>query len=96
MRLISNKALKTFARVRRGAETPLRAWRKRIEHGAYRSFAELQQGFNGVDKVDDLYVFNVGGNKYRVICAIHFNRQMVFVRDVLTHAEYDLSRWRKQ
>ena len=43
----------------------------------------------------DLYVFNIGGNKYRLIAAIHFNTQRLFVRQILTHSEYDTERWKK-
>jgi mRNA-degrading endonuclease HigB of HigAB toxin-antitoxin module len=39
-------------------------------------------------------VFNVGGNKYRLIAAIHFNRARVYVRHVLTHEEYNQGAWR--
>jgi len=45
--------------------------------------------------VGNLVVFNIGGNKYRLIAAIHFNRGKVYIRDVLTHAEYDKERWKK-
>ena len=41
------------------------------------------------------YFFNLGGNKYRLIAAIHFNTQMLFVRRILTHSEYDTERWKK-
>lgn len=47
-----------------------------------------------IDKVGDLFVFNIGGNKFRLVAAIHFDRQMLFVRHVLTHAQYD--RWRPE
>lgn len=41
-------------------------------------------------------VFNIGGNKYRLIAAIHFNRQIIFVLRFLTHAEYDKNIWKEQ
>jgi mRNA interferase HigB len=47
-----------------------------------------------VDKVGDLYVFNVGGNKLRIIAAIHFNRQKLYIRTILPHWEYDLEQWK--
>jgi mRNA interferase HigB len=46
-------------------------------------------------KGKDLCAFDIGGNKYRLIAAIHFNTQMLFVRHVLTHAEYDTGGWKK-
>ena len=51
----------------------------------------LKASFNAVDRVGDYYVFDIGGNKYRLVAAVHFNRQMLFVRHVFTHRQYD--RW---
>ncbi len=89
MRVISNRALVRFASVHSEACAPLQSWRKILEAGTFPSFAELKQAFGATDKVGDFYVFHVGGNKYRLICSIHFNRQMVFVRHIFTHEEYD-------
>ena len=93
MRVISNKALIDFAAAFPAALEPLQIWRRILEASELRNFAELRRCFNTVDRVGDFYVFDVGGNKYRVVTAIHFNRQMVYVRHVYTHAQYD--RWRK-
>ena len=45
--------------------------------------------FNATDKVGDFYVFDISGNKYRIVTSIHFNHQKLYVRYVLTHKEYD-------
>lgn len=92
MRVISNSALVGFAARHAEAGEPLQAWRRVITVNDFGSFADLKAVFNSVDKVGHYYVFNVGGNKYRLITAIHFNTGMVFVRQVMTHKEYD--RWR--
>jgi mRNA interferase HigB len=89
MRLISNRFLTSFAGKHPAATLPLQAWRKLIEAGKYADFAALKNTFNSVDKVGMFYVFNVGGNKFRVVTAIHFNTQAVYVREVFTHKEYD-------
>jgi mRNA interferase HigB len=60
-----------------------------MESTQFENFAELKAAFNSVDKVGIFYVFNIGGNKYRLITAIHFNTKMVFIRSVFTHKEYD-------
>ena len=73
----------------RAAGKPLQAWRKIVESGDFANFAQLKASMNATDRVGDFYVFDIGGNKFRVIAAIHFNRQMLFVRHVFTHAEYD-------
>lgn len=89
MRVISNKALTDFAALHPASEHPLQAWRRIVEASTFRGFAELRRTFNSVDRVGDFYVFDIGGNKYRLITAIHFNRQVIFIRHVFTHAQYD-------
>ena len=64
-----------------------------MQRTEFRSFAELRATFPSADMIDDLIVFNIGGNKYRLIAAIHFNRGRVYIRHVLTHQEYDRNRW---
>lgn len=46
--------------------------------------------FPWADQVGKLTVFNIGGNKVRLIAAIHYNRQKVYIQAVLTHSEYDV------
>ena len=93
MRVISNKALTDFAALHPASEDALQAWRRIVEASTFRGFAELRRTFNSVDRVGDFYVFDIGGNKYRLITAIHFNRQVIFIRHVFTHAQYD--KWRR-
>lgn len=93
MKLISNKALRAFAEKHVEAEIPLQVWRRLIEAGDYGGFAELRATFASVDKVGDRFVFNIGGNKYRLVAAIAFKPRIVWVKAVLTHAEYDKGNW---
>lgn len=89
MRVISNKALTNFSRIHPAADTPLQVWRKIIEARSYVNFADVKTAFNAIDKVGNFYVFDIVGNKYRIIAAIHFDYQKLYVRHVLTHKEYD-------
>jgi mRNA interferase HigB len=97
--VISQKALRAFAKKYADAATPLRAWLKLLRHGRFQNLTELKRTFGSVDMVPvkgrDLYVFDIGGNKYRLIAAIHFNTQRLFVRHILTHPDYDTERWKK-
>jgi len=97
--VISQRALRDFAARHGDAARPLDAWRKLVERGFFQNLAVLKRTFASVDMVPvksrDLYVFDIGGNKYRLITAIHFNTQMLFVRHVLTHVEYDSGGWKK-
>lgn len=82
MRLISNKVLREFGLRHKAASDPLQAWRKLIECNTFGSFADLKRTFNSVDKVGEFYVFDIAGNHYRLIAAIHFNTQTLYVREV--------------
>jgi mRNA interferase HigB len=76
------------------SETALIRWLKIIESVSFQSFEELRSVFPNADLVTNLIVFNIGGNKYRLIASIHFNRQKVYIRYILTHSEYDKDRWK--
>ena len=89
MRVISNKALTDFSVAHPEASVSLQTWRKVIELSVFTSFASLKNTFNTVDKVGLFYVFDIGGNKYRVVAAIHFDHQKLYIRHVFTHKEYD-------
>lgn len=92
MRVISNKRLLDFAADHADATLPLQAWRKVVEADEIRNFAAMRVLFNSVDLAGTFHVFDIGGNKYRLVAAVHYNRQMLFVRHVFTHKEYD--RWK--
>ncbi len=64
-----------------------------MESRSFSSFADLRQSFGSVDKVGDLHVFDIGGNKYRLIVFLHFVQQIAYVKYVLTHADYDRMPW---
>ena len=64
------------------------------EAAVWQSFADVRAVYAKADQVGQFTVFNVGGNKYRLLAAIHYNRAKVYVRHVLTHAEYDRGEWK--
>jgi mRNA interferase HigB len=69
-------------------------WYRLTKRAKWRNYAEVKACFRATDKVGDIFVFDVGGNKLRVIAAIHFNAGRVFVRAVLTHKQYDKGDWK--
>lgn len=89
MRVISNSALVVFSGKHQAAGIPLQVWRKIVESRSFANFADLKQTFNAVDRVGAFYVFDIGGNKFRIVAAIHFDRQRLYVRHIFTHKEYD-------
>ncbi|WP_343732845.1 type II toxin-antitoxin system HigB family toxin [Duganella sp.] len=90
MRVISNKKLVEFGTLHPDADGPLQTWRKSIESRDFAGFADLKSVFRSADKVGNFFVFNIGGNKYRLVAIVQFERNKVFVREVLTHKEYSL------
>ena len=74
----------------RDAEQPLRAWFHHARQASWNSSADLKRDLPAVSILKDgRAVFNIHGNKYRLIVHIHYPKQIVFIRFVGTHAEYD-------
>jgi mRNA interferase HigB len=94
MHVISKKPLRRFCTLHPDAERPLRRWYKTAAKEKWQSFAEVRETYANADQVDRYTVFNIGGNKYRLITVIHYNRGRVYVRHVLTHKEYDRGQWK--
>lgn len=78
------------------AEDSFQKWFRTMESEIFVDFNDLRATFASADHVDGLTVFNIGGNKYRLIAAIHYNRHKVFIRAVLPHAEYDRGEWKRR
>ena len=94
MHVISRKTLKTFWEKHPDSQTALKRWFKIVRQTDFKNFADLRTTFPSADLVDNLVVFNIGGNKYRLIASIHFNRIKIYIRYVLTHREYDKGDWK--
>lgn len=92
---ITRKRLREFAAVHRDAVEPLRAWYAIMSKSDFGSFADVKGTFGAADKVGKFTVFDIGGNKYRLIVAIHYNRKKVYIRHVLTHGAYDRGGWKE-
>ena len=95
MHIITRKRLNDFADRHPEAASALEHWYKSMKKGHFLSFADLHRIFPHADQVGKLTVFNIGGNKVRLITAIHYNRHKVYIRAVLTHEEYDKGRWKE-
>jgi mRNA interferase HigB len=96
MHVIAKPTLVEFWLRHPDAEKSLQAWHRIVESEVFADFNDLRATFANADYVDGLTVFNIGGNKYRLIAAIHYNRHKVYIRAVLTHAEYDRGDWKRR
>ena len=93
--VMTRKRLSDFARDHPETRTALEHWYRHMKRRNFASLAEMRTVFPTADKVGQLTVFNLGGNKVRLIAAIHYKRRKVYVRAVLTHEEYDHNRWKE-
>jgi mRNA interferase HigB len=90
MRIITWGRVQAFIDRHADSERPLRAWRTQIQSKDHPDPNSLLGAFPYASIIDDQrVVFNVKGNDYRLVAAIHYDRQRLFVRGVFTHAEYD-------
>jgi mRNA interferase HigB len=101
MRVISIKTLRDFWRVHREAQNPLRDWFEIVEAVQWRNFMDVRRTFAHADTAvvrsgNTVTIFDVGGNKYRLIASIHYNTGVVYAMMVLTHKEYDNQKWKDQ
>ena len=95
MHVITRKRLTDFAEKHPECESALAGWYQIVKAADFSSFVELRRTFPSADQVGKLTVFNIGGNKARLIAAVHYNRGKIFIRHVLTHKEYDRGKWRE-
>jgi mRNA interferase HigB len=91
MRVISRKLLRNHWQRpgRRDSESPLKTWWSVVSCARWSSHDDVKAAYNNVDIAHGRHVFDIGGNKYRLICRIDFERHGVLTLWIGTHAEYD-------
>ena len=99
MRVISLKTLREFWLRYPDAKQPLRQWYKTVLMAEWGSLQDARRDYPHADGVrsrqgDTLTVFNIAGNKYRLVARIRYDYQLINVRCVLTHPEYDEDQWK--
>ena len=77
------------------ALAPLMQWFKAARKSSWRNLMDVRRQFPHADAVPPYTVFNIGGNKYRLIGEVGYQTQVVLIRQILAHAEYDRGRWNK-
>jgi mRNA interferase HigB len=99
MRIISPKSLREYAIQYPDAADSLGNWERVVRAADWRSIQDIRRVFPHADSVQVeskriVTVFNLRGNRYRLIAAIHYNTQRVYVLRFLTHAEYSKDLWK--
>lgn len=94
MHIISIKMLRDFWLKHPSAESALRQWHSVVEHIDFKDFGHIREFFNSADYVPPFVVFDVAGNNYRLVVVVQYRAKRMYVREVMTHREYD--DWCKQ
>jgi mRNA interferase HigB len=101
MRIISRKRIAAFGRKHPDALASLEAWHAIVRAARWQSLQDARRIFPHADAVlvasgRIVTVFNIAGNKYRLLAALHYNRGVAFALEILKHAEYDRGRWKER
>jgi mRNA interferase HigB len=93
VRVIAKRVLREFWEAkpeRRDAKGPLRAWYREVCHAHWRSPPEIKAQYRNASLIgNSRVIFNIAGNKYRLIVRVNYPREIVYIRFVGTHADYD-------
>ena len=93
MRIIAVSTLKEFwsnSPANREAKTPLEVWYRLVRKAEWNSPADVKSDFGNASILQDgRVVFNIAGNKFRLVVKIHFRHKIVYIRFIGTHAQYD-------
>jgi mRNA interferase HigB len=90
MRIISKKILKEFWEIHKDAEQPLRAWHAKTKQANWKSTDDVKNDYRNASFVaTNRVIFNIKGNKYRLIVVINYQYQIIYIRFVGSHNEYD-------
>lgn len=90
MRIFTEQVLKEYIAVRPEVKTALQEWVMIVKQSQWTCFADIKATFNSVDSIgNQRYVFNIKGNKYRLVVVIKFTIKFVYIRFIGTHTEYD-------
>jgi mRNA interferase HigB len=95
MMIRNRRVIKHFVAREPNAEGALSKWQEAVRDNDWDNGAKLLETFNQADCVSaDKWIFDVGGNKYRVAAMVWFASKIVYILKVMTHAEYDKEVWK--
>ena len=90
MRIIAHRAITAYSELHTDAKTALESWYRTVKSAKWKDFQDIRKAFNNADYVgNQRYVFNIKGNNYRLVGKILFVQQIIYIRFIGTHREYD-------
>ncbi len=96
MHIISRRKLREFSQDHHDAKEALDHWYNTTRKARWRNYSDLRATFGSADQVGHFIVFNIGGNKYRLIARILYEDAVILIRHVLTHKEYRRGHWKTE
>ena len=94
MRIISKRRLREFWLEYSDAEKPLLAWYQTVKSADWSSFSGVRDVYRHADIYQDCVIFNIGGNKFRLITKIRYPKKRIYIRFILSHSDYDKNLWK--
>jgi mRNA interferase HigB len=94
MRIISRKMLREFSKQHTDSYGALDNWYKAASKAKWANLTEVQKIYPTAEAVGNFTIFNIKGNRYRLIVDIVYSDETIFVKYILTHAEYDKDKWK--
>jgi mRNA interferase HigB len=94
VRVFSRSVLRDFCENHADSCEALYSWYRVASKAQWQNLMEVQQNYPTAEAVSNFTVFNIKGNKYRLIVDLVYSKQRIFVKYILTHAEYDKDRWK--
>ena len=100
MRIITRRRLNEYARLHPNAAVSISAWHALARKSVWRSLQEVRKSLPNADPATVasgrvVTIFNIAGNHHRLITAVHYDTEKIFILEILTHAEYSKNRWKK-
>jgi mRNA interferase HigB len=92
VQIVNTDELLEFSTKHPNARRALDKWQKIVSRVIWTNFMEVRATFRSADYVKGLVIFNIGGNNYRLIATIVYNRQQVQILEIMTHRDYN--RWK--
>jgi mRNA interferase HigB len=93
--VISKRCFFERANSFRDARTALQVWTETARAATWKSLDDVRKSHPATDMVEKLAIFNIKGNHYRLIVRMEFRSQRIYIKEFLTHAEYDKGAWKK-
>jgi mRNA interferase HigB len=88
--ILNVRVIKQFVAQHADAEAPLNEWALKVRAAEWKNNADVQKTFNHVDHIGgQKFIFNIGGNNFRLAAMVWIQQERVYVLKIMTHAEYN-------